>query len=778
MSHPRNPRDSPSGNLQGASGPSESSYFPSVTEHNNSHDGPAPPLEPTGDTLVASTTDIPASAATPITEHPPRIPAPAPAPSNPLPASQARSVPFRSVRNQPSAIRLRRLRAPSASGTTPLRTISSTPQQPSSRQQRNNNGGDSAVTGRRRSSSEPLSPGAVAHPTVVNMDPMPVVPEGQTPPMYVAEGTADGRGSGDNQEPRVVVPRRFMIRRRRADRPPPTATTDEDCYDSRVVDFLDVVDPEVATLSSITNIQNSLFVPSLGRLVNRRPTYDLSQLPFIPGAFPASKEDVSSVKDEGPSSSSEGTTDAPPMPVRRTHSISTVLTDNTPQYAILPDDPDHTLEGWSEEDIKLLNDHVRHLLHSRRSKIKQRFKGFLKYASRPLGFLVTLYATLITLFGLAWVLFLIGWIYVGEKQLYAIEVIDQVLVALFAVMGDGLIPWRLYDTYNMLWIAHYHRKTLKLRKKLLLPKLEDKNDLPIDPNDPSARMVDIEAARAVPKKGAADDYFPVLTEEEQAKLIHYQTKLAKSHTFYKPHETSTHRAFPHALALTIILLLDLHSCLQVSLGTVTWSIPYERRPAAATTTILCCSITVNALAGILITVGDRRTRKKDVVERLVRQELTGEVMDKMVKEKRKEKEKEEKERLERENGGEKEKGLLGMSFGSSTSKRNSSEEGRRKSTEKSGRRSLDALTEGFKRKSLDGQARKSVDKKESDSSIGRKEKEKVGRFDPLTGKGSDNGLGSVAEADHEPDYDNIQGDQQRNGEESGEEKVKMPGSFE
>jgi len=105
--------------------------------------------------------------------------------------------------------------------------------------------------------------------------------------------------------------------------------------------------------------------------------------------------------------------------------MSSVLTDT--QYAILPDDV--TLEGWRDEDIKLLNDYVRHMLHSRRSKVKQQLKAFGKYAKRPLGFLVTLYASLITLFGLAWVLFLIGWIYVGEKQLYAINVIDYVLVS-------------------------------------------------------------------------------------------------------------------------------------------------------------------------------------------------------------------------------------------------------------------------------------------------------------------------------------------------------------
>lgn len=63
------------------------------------------------------------------------------------------------------------------------------------------------------------------------------------------------------------------------------------------------------------------------------------------------------------------------------------------------------------------------------------------------------------------------------------------------------------------------------------------------------------------------------------------------------------------------------------------------RPAAVTTTILCCSIATNAAAGILISLGDRRTRKKDVLERLLKQDLTAEAMTKV----RKQKEKEEKE---------------------------------------------------------------------------------------------------------------------------------------
>lgn len=102
------------------------------------------------------------------------------------------------------------------------------------------------------------------------------------------------------------------------------------------------------------------------------------------------------------------------------------------RFAILPDGA--TLEGWTQEEIEEVNDHVRHMLHSRRSKFKRAMRGFGQYVKRrkwfdtlvlervianndlALGFLVTLYATLITLFGLAWVLFLIG-MFINPKSM-------------------------------------------------------------------------------------------------------------------------------------------------------------------------------------------------------------------------------------------------------------------------------------------------------------------------------------------------------------------------
>src|SRR6266536_2775867 len=62
----------------------------------------------------------------------------------------------------------------------------------------------------------------------------------------------------------------------------------------------------------------------------------------------------------------------------RTHSISSVLSES--HYAVLPHGL--SLAGWTEEDKEILNDHVRHLLHSRRAKFKRSMRGFGKYVRR------------------------------------------------------------------------------------------------------------------------------------------------------------------------------------------------------------------------------------------------------------------------------------------------------------------------------------------------------------------------------------------------------------
>ncbi|KAH7149034.1 hypothetical protein B0J13DRAFT_550526 [Dactylonectria estremocensis] len=435
-----------------------------------------------------------------------------------------------------------------------------------------------------------------------------------------------------------------------------------DEYGQELVDWLDMIDPEVQTLSTLTNVQNSLFIPNLGKFINRRPTYVLSQHgPEQEWAKGALAEERRRAGDQGLAD-----LDADRPPLERTSTISSRLTES--HYAALPHGA--SLAGWSAAEKKELDDHVRHMLHSRRARFKRKMKGFGQYVRRPLGFFVTLYATLITLFGLAWVLFLIGWIYVGEKQVYTIHIIDSVLVALFAIMGDGLAPFRAVDTYHMFFIARYTRMITNAEKGKMPRSRLQKRSIPDDvrgsldanggritssqareilrASGPRIPILD-ESGGTIPNQlpdiesatsNETEHDLPALTYKQLKSLQHHQKKFAKSHSFYKPHETFTHHSFPLAYLMTIVILLDCHSLLQISLGACTWGIDYHTRPFAITTVILCVSITCNVTAGLAISRGDRKTRKKEVMELINRQELTEDAIKHIEEKRKKEQEKE------------------------------------------------------------------------------------------------------------------------------------------
>lgn len=296
-------------------------------------------------------------------------------------------------------------------------------------------------------------------------------------------------------------------------------------------------------------------------------------------------------------------------------------------YAVLPHGA--SLPGWTDEEKAALDDHVRHVLHSKRAKFKRTMRGFGRYVRNPLGFIVTLYFFLITFWGAAWVLFLIGWIYVGNRQDYFVEICDQVLTALFCVVGITMFPFRLVDTYHMAYVAFYAHRTWRLRKERGLRELKDHNELP-------RQSLAIDRADVnLPQEVCEDDLeeeLPVLTDEEQKKLEYHQAKIAKSHTFYRPQETYTHHAFSIRLLITIVVLLDFHSMFQCALGGTTWGIYYKDRPKELTAIILSFSLTCNITAGIIIGIGDKRSRKKLVVEQLLRQEITEEALKKLRKE--------------------------------------------------------------------------------------------------------------------------------------------------
>jgi hypothetical protein len=195
----------------------------------------------------------------------------------------------------------------------------------------------------------------------------------------------------------------------------------------------------VSALTTLTNVQNSLFVPDLGRWINRRPTYTLSSrqpsrrdtqtsrfpsvrrrpverqpstellerfqtapetspevsrvtsrvvtrvatvpsepFPEVPGIAVIGATPQQSRADEEPDGETRAELEEDLVGRGRAASITSQLADE--HYAVLPHGI--SLEGWSEEDKIALDDHVRHMLHSKRSKFKQTMKAFGKYISK------------------------------------------------------------------------------------------------------------------------------------------------------------------------------------------------------------------------------------------------------------------------------------------------------------------------------------------------------------------------------------------------------------
>ena len=58
--------------------------------------------------------------------------------------------------------------------------------------------------------------------------------------------------------------------------------------------------------------------------------------------------------------------------------IDSQLSDS--RYAVLPHGT--SLEGWTRDDKAEVNDHVRHMLHSKRSKFKRTMRGFRQYIKK------------------------------------------------------------------------------------------------------------------------------------------------------------------------------------------------------------------------------------------------------------------------------------------------------------------------------------------------------------------------------------------------------------
>lgn len=160
-------------------------------------------------------------------------------------------------------------------------------------------------------------------------------------------------------------------------------------------------DPEISTLTSLTNIQNSLFIPSLGNLFNRNPTYNLTRNELIRrptndlarqqtnlSRRPTNLGDLPTIEEPGPNDQLGQTLARPARPQLQSRDTGAfTLTESIshpdeehPHYAVVPEGIN--LDGWSPEDKEELNDHVRHLLHSRREGFKRSMKGFGQYVRK------------------------------------------------------------------------------------------------------------------------------------------------------------------------------------------------------------------------------------------------------------------------------------------------------------------------------------------------------------------------------------------------------------
>lgn len=111
-------------------------------------------------------------------------------------------------------------------------------------------------------------------------------------------------------------------------------------------------------------------MPDLGRYLNRRPTYILTRRTTGAIQAPTIKEEPAI--EEAAEIIEDG------LEAERTYTVTSMTSRlDDSHFAVLPHG--EKLQGWTAEDRAELNDHVRHLLHSRKEKFKRSMKGFGQY---------------------------------------------------------------------------------------------------------------------------------------------------------------------------------------------------------------------------------------------------------------------------------------------------------------------------------------------------------------------------------------------------------------
>ncbi|KAG1768118.1 hypothetical protein EDD22DRAFT_257356 [Suillus occidentalis] len=296
-----------------------------------------------------------------------------------------------------------------------------------------------------------------------------------------------------------------------------------------IVDHLDAIDPQVATVSSLANAANSILIP---------PSSFYSRKPVIALFYPSGRQ--------GQGIASAG----------------------------------HAQFGFDDMD-ESLDRHVEDVLTGR-SKVKRTLQGVWSFLKTPMGIITGIYGFLVVFWGAALVLFLLKWINLhnANTQGFWVEVCSQVESVKF---GTTSIKQRSYEI------------------KLVLPQLFDVDDLPDPAYDPT--------------------FVHVLTEWEQQDLHYQQVKFRESQTWYRPHGTVAHRAFPINTALWICLFVDGNSAFQVMLSSCMWSMNRFERPAWTTGSLIPASFLCGIISAVLIWRGGQLTRRTKKIENTLRTAL-------------------------------------------------------------------------------------------------------------------------------------------------------------
>ncbi|KAG8742573.1 hypothetical protein FRC10_001238 [Ceratobasidium sp. 414] len=326
---------------------------------------------------------------------------------------------------------------------------------------------------------------------------------------------------------------------------------DELHHHDDVVEHLSVIDNHISTVSNLSNVSNSIIIPNLP-IYNRRPIVTLP----------------------------------------------TLAEDDTPAAA----------EKGKKVAKDKLDRHVEDVL-ANRNKLKRGLAGFWGFVKTPMGFISFIYGFLCAFWGAAIVIFLVKIINLHneDRQGFWVEVssqiengkshlsrVDSLALVSFTTPYQchplTLLPQALLILIlksnggaGIAKIWHYRQVTRRLRRKGGVPALVDGNDLPDPVYNPN--------------------YVHVLSEKQQNELHYQQQQFMSNQTWYRPHETETHKA-------GLIRGVQRYP-----------SIDLFQRPAWTTGTLIPASFLCGIAAGVLIWRGGNQTKKVKEVEQRLREAL-------------------------------------------------------------------------------------------------------------------------------------------------------------